>query len=304
MAMSELPLVAITGATGFVGRAIVKQARAEGFPVRAIVRDPREAKWLADEFGCELFHGNVLYGPALAGAFAGAKCVIHLVGIIVEKQENTFERAHTEATQNVIAEAKAAGVKRLIHMSALGTRANGRSRYHQTKWAAEEAVRKSGLAWTIFRPSLIYGPGNKSISVLAKLTKRLPFVPVLGSGESKIQPVSVDVVARCFVAAIRLDATVHQTYDLCGPVAFTWNEMYDKILAAQGLRKPKLHLPLPVARVQAKVFEALLPNPPFTSDQLLMTEEDNTGNPKPAEEMFGLTQESFEQGLAADLART
>ncbi|MCG3147391.1 MAG: Aurachin B dehydrogenase [Verrucomicrobiae bacterium] len=296
--MSEMPLIAITGATGFVGRAIVKQARAEGYPVRAIVRDPRESRWLADEFGCELFHGNVLHAPALAGAFAGVKCVIHLVGIIIEKKENTFERAHTEATQNVIAEAKSAGVKRLIHMSALGTRADGRSRYHQTKWAAEEAVRKSGLAWTIFRPSLIYGPGNKSISVLSKIVKYSPIVPVLGNGESKIQPVGVDVVAQSFVTAIRHDETVQHTYDLCGPAAFTWNELYDKLLAAQGLRKPKIHLPLPIARVQAKVFEALLPNPPFTSDQLIMTGEDNTGNPEPAVAAFGLTLESFEQGLA------
>ena len=294
-------MIAITGATGFVGRAVVKQARAAGHPVRVIVRDPREARWLAEEFGCELFHGNVLHAPALAGAFAGVKCVIHLVGIIHEKNENTFDRAHTEATSNVIAEAKTAGVKRLIHMSALGARVDGRSRYHQTKWAAEEAVRKSGLAWTIFRPSLIYGAGNKSISVLAKLTKWLPFVPVLGNGESKIQPVAVDFVAKCFVAAVHTDDAVQKTYDLCGPVAFTWNALYDKLLAAQGLRKPKLHLPLPVARLQAKVFEAVLPNPPFTSDQLLMTGEDNTGDPKPAEVAFALEQESFEQGLSGSL---
>ena len=162
-------------------------------------------------------------------------------------------------------------------------------------------MRKSGLAWTIFRPSLIYGPGNKSISVLAKLTKWLPFVPVLGNGESKIQPVAVDVVAKCFVGAVLNDEAAQKTYDLCGPTAFTWNELYDKLLAEQGLRKAKLHLPLPVALLQAKVFEALLPNPPFTSDQLIMTEEDNAGDPKPAELVFAVQQESFEQGLAGSL---
>lgn len=290
-------MIAVTGATGFVGRAVVKQALAEGYRVRAIVRDPREAA----DLGCELFHGNVLYAPALAGAFADVKCVIHLVGIIAEKQENTFDRVHREATENVIAEAKQAGVKRFIHMSALGTRAEGRSQYHQTKWAGEEAVRKSGLAWTIFRPSLVYGPGNKSISVLAKVAKWLPVVPVLGTGESKVQPVAVDVVAKSFVTAVRTDEAVQKTYDLCGPAAFTWNELYDKLLAVQGLRKPKLHLPLPVARVQACLMEKLLPNPPFTRDQLIMTGEDNTGNPQPAEQMFALSQEAFEQGLPASL---
>jgi uncharacterized protein YbjT (DUF2867 family) len=295
--MSELPLIAVTGATGFVGRGIVEQVLDEGFPVRAIVRDPKQAVP-----GCDVFRGNVIYAPSLEGAFDGVKCVIHLVGIIHAWRENTFERAHVEATRNVLAAAKKAGVKRYLHMSALGTRADGRSRYHQTKWAAEELVRKSGLAWTIFRPSLIYGPDDISINVLAKIVRRAPFVPVLGKGNGKIQPVSIESVAQSFVAAIRNDESVGKTYDLCGPVAFTWNELYDKLLAFYGLRKPKLHLPLPVARMQAAAFEKLLSNPLFNRDQLIMTEEDNVGDPKPAEREFLLEQETFEQGLARNLS--
>jgi uncharacterized protein YbjT (DUF2867 family) len=293
-----LPLIAVTGAPGFVGREVARQARDAGFPVRAIVRDPKSAVP-----GCEIFHGNVIHAPSLEGAFDDVKCVIHLVGIIHAWRENTFERAHVEATRNVLDAAKKAGVKRYLHMSALGTRADGRSRYHQTKWAAEELVRRSGLAWTIFRPSLIYGPGDISINALAKLLRRLPFVPVLGSGNSNIQPISVENVAKCFVEAVRNDDSVGKTYDLCGPVAFTWNELYDKLLTFYGLRKPKLHLPLPVARMQAAVFEKLLPNPPFNRDQLIMTEEDNVGDPEPAERDFLLVQESFEQGLARYLTR-
>jgi uncharacterized protein YbjT (DUF2867 family) len=301
--MSELPLIAITGATGFVGREVVKQARAEGYPVRAIVRDPKAAVSWAQQAGVELFHGNVIYAPSLEGAFDGAKCVIHLVGIIHAWKENTFERAHTEATRNVLDMAKQAGVKRYLHMSALGTRPDARSRYHQTKWAAEELVRKSGLAWTIFRPSVIYGAGDISINVLSKVVRRAPVVPVLGRGNSKIQPVAVENVAKCFVAAIRNDDTVGKTYDVCGPAAFTWNELYDKLLAFHGLRKPKLHLPLPVARLPAAVFEKLLAHPPFNRDQLIMTEEDNVGDPRPAERDFLLEQETFEQGIARYLAR-
>jgi uncharacterized protein YbjT (DUF2867 family) len=245
----------------------------------------------------------VIYAPSLEGAFDGVKCVIHLVGIIHAWRENTFERVHVDATRNVLDAGKKAGVKRFLHMSALGTRADGHSRYHQTKWAAEELVRRSGLAYTIFRPSLIYGPGDKSINVLTKIVRRSPLVPVLGSGNSKIQPISVENAAKCFAEAIRNDDTVGKTYDLCGPAAFTWNELYDKLLAFYGLRKPKLHLPLPVARAQATVFEKLTPNPPFNRDQLIMTEEDNVGDPKPAERDFLLDQESFEQGLARYLTR-
>jgi len=291
-------MIVITGATGFVGEEIARQAHAAGHPIRAIVREPQRAQWLVERYGAELFHGNVLYAPSIEGAMEGAKCVIHLVGIIHEQNENTFERTHTRATQHVVDEAKKSKVKRYVHMSALGTRENARSRYHQTKWAAEEYVRKSGLAWTMFRPSFIYGPHDKAINTLAQLVRRLPFVPVLGNGQTKIQPISVENVAKAFVAAVHNDASIGKTYDLCGPEAFTWNELYDKLQTILGTRKRKLHLPLPVARVQAVFFEKILANPPFTRDQLLMLEEDSVGDPKPAERDFFLQQEDFEEGVA------
>jgi NADH dehydrogenase len=296
-------MIIITGATGFVGEEIVKQARFAGYSVRAIVRDPQRALWLAERYGVELFHGNVLYTPSIEGAMQDAKCVIHLVGIIREWKENTFERVHVQATKHVIDEAKKAGVKRFLHMSALGTRENAPSRYQQTKWAGEDCVRKSGMAWTIFRPSFIYGPKDKAINTLAKLVQRLPFVPVLGDGNTKIQPISVANVGRAFVGAIRNDESVNRVYDLCGPEAFTWNELYEKLQGILGTRKPKWHLPMPIARAQAALFEKILPNPPFTRDQLLMLQEDNIGDPKPAQRDFLLEQESFENGVARYLRR-
>jgi uncharacterized protein YbjT (DUF2867 family) len=291
-------MIVVTGATGFVGEEVVKQTRAAGHPVRAIVRDPSRAQRLAQKYGVELFHGNVLYAPAIEGAMRDAKCVIHLVGIIHEWKENTFERAHTQATRHVVDEAKKSGVKRFLQMSALGTRENARSRYHQTKWAAEEYVRKSGLAWTIFRPSFIYGAKDKGINTLAQVVKRLPFVPVLGAGNTKIQPISVESVAKAFVGAIRNDESVGKTYDLCGSEAFTWNELYDKLQAILGTRKRKLHLPLPIARIQAALLESVLADPPFTRDQLLMLQEDNVGDWKPAESDFLLQQEDFVEGVS------
>ncbi len=292
-----MSLIVITGATGFIGRAIVARARAEGHQVRAIVRDPSAAQWLKDKFDCALVAGNVLDAPTLASAFSKAQSVIHLVGIIRERGVQTFDNVHRQATGNVVAAAQKAGATRFVHMSALGTRPAARSRYHQTKWAAEEIVRQSGLAWTIFRPSLVYGPGDQSISELAKIVRVAPVIPVLGNGGSKIQPVSVAVVAQCFVGALTHPSAVRQTYDLCGPVALTWNELYDQLLAAQGRRKPKWHLPLPFARMLATLGEWLLPNPPVTRDQLRMLQEDNTGDPGPATRDFNLIQEPFAQSL-------
>jgi NADH dehydrogenase len=296
-------MIVITGATGFVGEEVVKQACEAGYPVRAIVREPQRAQWLAERYGVELFRGNVLNAPSIEGAMRDAKCVIHLVGIIYESKENTFERTHAQATRYVIDEAKKAGVKRFVHMSALGAHENARSRYHQTKWAGEGYVRKSGLAWTIFRPSFIYGPRDKGINTLAQIVRRLPFIPVLGSGNTRIQPISVENVAKAFVGAVRNDGSIGKTYDLCGPDAFTWNDLYDKLQGILGARKKKVHLPLPIARVQALIFEKFLANPPFTRDQLLMLQEDNVGDPRPAERDFVLEQPRFEEGLARYLSR-
>jgi uncharacterized protein YbjT (DUF2867 family) len=293
-------MIAVTGATGFVGREVIKRAQVEGYPVRAIVRSLREARGLD---AAEVFHGNVIHAPSLEGAFADCKAVIHLVGIISEWKENTFERVHVQATQNVLDAAKRAGVKRFIHMSALGTRENAVSRYHQTKWAAEEAVRKSGLAWTIFRPSVIYGAHDRSINVLVETVRRAPFAPVLGNGRSKIQPVAVEHVAKCFVTAVRNDVSVQKIYDLCGPAPFSWNELFDKLLVAQGLRRPKLHLPLPVARIMAALLEKISAHPPFSREQVTMSREDNVGDPKQAEQDFCFTQERFEEYLARALGR-
>jgi NADH dehydrogenase len=296
-------LVAVTGATGFVGTEVVRQARAAGFRVRAIVRDSKRARTWVEQEDVELVCGDVLAATSLADAFAGVSAIVHLVGIVVEHGRNTFEHVHIDATRHVVDAAKRAGARRYVHLSALGTRADARSRYHQTKWAAEEYVRQSGLAWTIFRPSVIYGPGDKAINVLAKVMRRLPFVPVLGDGNAKVQPVSVAAVAQAVVGALKKDASVGKTYDLCGPASFTWNELYDKLLAFYGLRKPKWHLPLSMARLQAAVLEKLLPNPPFTRDQLRMITEDNAGDPQPAVRDFCLELETFEQGITRYLVR-
>jgi uncharacterized protein YbjT (DUF2867 family) len=133
--------------------------------------------------------------------------------------------------------------------------------------------------------------------------RRLPFVPVLGNGNTKIQPISVESVARAFVAATRNDNSIGKIYDLCGPEAFTWNELYDKLQSILGSRKPKLHLPLSLARIQAAFMEGILPNPPFTRDQLLMLQEDNAGDAGPAVRDFILEQERFEEGVARYLKR-
>ena len=245
-------MILVTGGTGFVGHEVVGELLALGYPVRLLVRHPERANPFAGHPRVELVQGDALRPDTLPAAMAGVQAVIPLIGVIAETSEVTFEEAHTEATRNVLAAAKKAGVTRWIQMSAIGTRAAARSRYHLTKWQAEELVRQSGLDWTIFRPSLIYGHDERDR--LLNLLRRalgwpLDFIqlysfPLLDGGGSLIQPVSVREVARCFALAPAKQASIGRTYDLAGPVAFSWREMVLKIMTALGKKGFYEEIPL------------------------------------------------------------
>lgn len=235
-------MIFVTGGTGFVGQEVIRELLDRGHRVRVLTRYPeREIRW-KKQLGIEIVQGDVLKPETLRTAMAGTKAVIHLVGIIAETSHVSFEQAHTEATRNVLSAAKEAGVTRYIQMSAAGTRAGARSRYHITKWEAEELVRQSGLDWTIFRPSLIYGydEHDRLLNLLRKALSwpldliQLYTFPVLNGGSTLIQPVSVREVAHCFVRAISNEAAISQTYELVGPAAFSWREMIAKVAHTLG----------------------------------------------------------------------
>jgi len=231
---------------------------------------------------------------------SGCDTVIHLVGIVREHPARgiTFERIHVAGTRNVLEAAARTGVRRIVHMSALGAREGARSRYHQTKWRAEEAVRASGLQWTIFRPSIIYGRGDGFVTPLAKVVRRAPVVPVIGTGDTRLQPVPVEHVAEAFARAVDDPATIGRTFEACGPDPVTFNELLDAIGSVLGRRRvPKIRVPLGPAAVATRVLERL-PFFPLTTDQLLMLEEDNTCDPTPFFQCFGLAPIPLATGLA------
>ena len=290
--------VFVTGATGFVGRAVIQALRAEGHVVRCLVRRGSEED-LHGFAAIERVEGDIL-GPveALEADMAGCDTAVHLVGIIREFPSRgvTFERIHHQGTVNVLGAAARAGVRRYLHMSALGTRPGARSRYHQTKWAGEEAVRASGLAWTIFRPSVIYGPGDGFVSLLAGMVRRLPVVPVIGDGVQKLQPVSVEHVAAGFARAVRLDATVKHTYQVAGPDPVTMLQMLDLIGAALHRTVRTVRVPFAFMRPVAQLMQGFA-SFPLTRDQLLMLREDNTGDPTAFYAAFDLKPLPLAQGL-------
>jgi uncharacterized protein YbjT (DUF2867 family) len=288
----------VTGATGFVGHVVVRALLHHGFLVRCLVRRGSESELRGFE-SIDRVPGDVLKPEGLVHAVEGCAAVIHLVGIIRERRARgiTFERLHPLATANMLGVAHEAGVKRYIHMSALGTRSDARARYHQTKWEAEEIVRASALEWTIFRPSLIYGAGDEFVSMLARLVRRAPVVPVLGSGQTRLQPVAVEHVAEGFVRALRTPASVGQVYEVAGPEAYRFLDILDLVGAAVGRKRVrKVHVPLGLVRAATHTL-GWLPFFPVTTDQLIMLGEDNVTEPMRFYTDFGIAPESFVAGL-------
>jgi NADH dehydrogenase len=286
-----------------VGRAVLQRLCRAGHIVRCLVRRGSEAD-LRGVGAIARIEGDVVTRRGLEEGMAGCDAVIHLVGIIRERRaENvTFERVHTEGTRNVLEAAKTAGIRRYLHMSALGTRRGAASRYHRTKWAAEEAVRAGELEWTIFRPSIIYGRGDGFITLLASMIRRLPAVPVIGSGRQRLQPVPVEQVAAGFVGALELPATVKQTYEVAGPQAVTMVELLDLIGRALGRRRVlKVHVPLGVMTPLARLLHPL-PGFPVTPDQLLMLGEDSVCDARPFFDTFAIEPVPLGIGLERMLA--
>lgn len=262
----------ISGGTGFVGGHVTRELLHRGHTIRLLVH--RRSPELP---GVEQFEADVTRLESFRTAATGCDAFINLVGIIREfpSRNITFEKLHVEATANALAAAQQAGIKRYIQMSALGTRPDAVSRYHQTKFRAEELVRSSGLEWTILRPSLIYGPRDAFINMLADQMRMAPVMPVIGSGSYRLQPIHADDVARCCALALEMPDTVGQCYELCGNDRLGYEDLLDAIAAAMGRQAPfKPHIPLGIMSRIIPVMQRL-PQFPITADQLQMLVEEN-----------------------------
>jgi NADH dehydrogenase len=285
----------LSGGTGFVGGHLRKALLERGHSIRLLVHRKRESF----EAGVELAEGDVTRPDTLAAAVAGCDATINLVGIIREFPARgiTFEKLHVEAMQNVVEAANKAGIRRHLQMSALGTRPDATSLYHRTKYRGEEHVRASGLDWTIFRPSLIFGPGDAFVNMLAGYIRTYPAVPVIGDGRYRLQPIAADDVARCFAMALEMPETAGQTYEVCGPDRLTYNELLDTIGSVLGKpRVPKIPNPLSIMKLVVPLLQGFSFFP-ITMDQITMLVEENIcdGN---WQKTFRFEPERFEAGIA------
>jgi NADH dehydrogenase len=289
-------MILVTGGTGFVGSHLIRRMRQEGLPVRALVRYSDKARALKD-LGVDVVKGDVSDTASLEKATTGVERIIHLVGIIQEAPGATFQGVHVDGTRNLLEAAGKSNVRHFFYQSALGARPNAKSGYHKTKWAAEELVRASGISYTILRPSLIYGAGDQFTIRLSQMIRFSPFLPVIGSGRSKIQPIFIDDVVTCIVKAVTSDCCLNELYEIGGPDQLTYEEVTVAIADAMGVKRPILHLPLFFMKSVATALKAVLPKPPVTADQLIMLQEDTICSMRDIRDAFGIEPMGFVEGL-------
>jgi len=287
----------ITGGTGFVGGYVMDALIEAGHSVRALVRSGEVPQKALEEKPVEFAGGDVVSGAGLEEAATGMDAVVHLVGIIRERPGAGFEEVHVKGTENMLRAAAAAKVRRFIHMSALGSRPDGVSRYHKTKWRAEEAVRASGIPYVIFRPSVIFGPGDEFINKLRSFYNNPFFVPVIGNGKPKLQPVYAKDVARCFASAVDNPAALNRAFELAGPKEYSTPQLLVAIEHHIDKKRVKLHAPIALVRPAAAVMERFSRNPQLTTDQLIMLQEDNIADNAEAEKTFGIKFSELEEIL-------
>ncbi|MDQ6619492.1 MAG: complex I NDUFA9 subunit family protein [Pseudomonadota bacterium] len=283
--------VLVVGGTGFVGRHLVSRLVAQAYRVLVPTRRRDGARYLyplptVDIIECDVGDPTVLARLALR-----VDAVVNLTGILNETRTDTFDRVHVELTREVVAACHAAGVTRLLHMSALNADAQGPSRYLRSKGEAEAVVASSGLDWTIFQPSVIFGREDNFLNVFARLQRCLPVLALAGAN-SRFAPVYVGDVAECFIHALHDDATVRQRYPLCGPKVYTLREIVRYVGELSGHERPIIGLGGALGGMQAAVLERL-PGRLLTRDNLASMKKDSVCD-GPFPPVFGLTPTALE----------
>ena len=260
----------LTGATGFVGKHLLNALIKEGMEVKCCVRgnNIRKVKTIEERGGIPVTECDVRDIESLRRGIRGAKYVIHLVGIIREKCEETFEKIHLEGTRNLVTAAKEEGIEKFLHISAIGANPGEKIPYLKTKGEAENIIRNSDLNFVILRPSIILGKGSHLINLFLKTMRLFHFFPLPDGGNFLLSPVWIGDVVESFIKSLKEDIT--GTFDLCGPDIITYREFLSYIEEEAMIRVLFLKIPSCIMIVPLSIIEKFSIPLPVTSDQLKM----------------------------------
>ena len=278
-------LVTVFGGSGFVGGQVVRALAKAGHRVRVAVRNPNLAyrmRMLGDVGQIEVVQANVRNVPSVARAVDGAEAVVNLVGVLWENGRQKFQTLHVMGAKTIAEQAKAAGVKRLVQISAIGADVNSASRYQRTKAEGEAAVRAAFPGAVVIRPSIVFGAEDKFFNKFGQMAALFPALPLIGGGETKFQPVYVGDVAAVVAKVVSSPAAEGLTYELGGPAVYSFKALMELILRETGRNRVLAPIPFFAAGLIGKVGDLSPINPPLTSDQVESLKTDNVaGNGLP-----------------------
>ncbi|MEK7306133.1 MAG: NAD(P)H-binding protein, partial [Nitrospirota bacterium] len=271
-----------------------------GARIRAFVRSYEKGAELQKK-GCNLSLGDIKDKESIERALDGITTVYHLIGIRREIGRDTFEETNYKGTKNLVDVMRAKGVGRLVFISIVKVSPDSKSRYLLSKWRAEEAIRASSLKHTIFRSTVIYGPGGEAFTNLADIVRSAPVVPVIGSGRYLMQPLYVKDLVSVLVRCLEDDQTINETFEIGGPEAMEFDRVLDEMARVFGKKRIKLHLPVSLTRPFLALGEKIVPASllPLTNDELDLLLIDTICNTDIVQKRFNISLTPFLDGLKA-----
>jgi len=290
--------VVVAGGTGFLGRHVVGALRARGHEVLVLARGTREKPE-----GADLLPLDVAREAVPLDRLRGGDALVNLVGIKREGGAQTFAAVHVEATRRLIAAARDAGIRRFVQVSVVCSRPDAENPYHDTKWRAEEAVRESGLDFTILRPAVTFGPGDDMVTHLVRMIRFAPLFPVVGHGDSILQPVDVRDVAEAVASSLERPASIRRIYEIVGPTPLPLRDVVRTVAEGVGLPVVIVPTPLAVQRVAVRLMDSVMTAPLSTPAQLRMLVDGLYGDPEPARRELGLAPRPFTADAVRALER-
>ena len=298
--------ILVAGGSGFIGRAVVRRLVASGAQVAVMTAHPARSGDAIRRIGAVPVSGDVTDPDTLPRAVSGIRAVIQTLTFStfpVEKKSKgfTFEEFDHRGTARLVAAAASAGATRFVFCSGSGAAPDADKPWLRAKWGGEEAVRSSGLAFAIVRPSWIYGPEDRALNRFVTFARRLPFVPVVGDGRQRLQPVFIDDVAQVLARAAAGDGPTG-TFEIGGPQVMTMDEVLRTMLSVTGRRRPLVHVPVALAKMGAFVLQAV-PRIPLSPDAVVFLTDDALADTGPLLGAFDIRLTPLREGLGTYLAR-